>query len=67
MKVFPQNSKVILIGVTGLSRIREKIEDLAEGVVELLRGQTADFDEEVGQMLARGRALPDRSKQSRKS
>ena len=50
-----------------MSRIRGKIEDLAEGVVELRRGQTADFDEEVGQMLARGRALPDRSKQSRKS
>jgi len=37
-----------------LRRIRGKIEDLAEGVVELRRGQTADFDEEVGQMLARG-------------
>jgi len=55
------------IGFTGLSRIRGKIEDLAEGVVELRRGQTADFDKVVGQMLARGRALPDRSKQSRKS
>jgi len=38
-----------------LSRIRGKIEDLAEGVVELRRGQTADFDEGVGQMLAIGR------------
>ena len=50
-----------------MCRIRGKIEDLAEGVVELRRGQTADFDEEVGQMLARGRALPDWSKQSRES
>ena len=50
-----------------MSRIRGKTEDLAEGVAKLRRGQTAGFDEEVGQMLARGRALPDRSKQSRKS
>ena len=57
----------MLIGVTGLSRIRGKTEDLAEGVAKLRRGQTAGFDEEVGQMLAGGRALPDRSKQSRKS
>ena len=50
-----------------MSRIRGKTEDLAEGVAKLRRGQTAGFDEEVGQMLAGGRALPDRSKQSRKS
>jgi len=36
----------LLLGVTGLSRIRGKIEDLAEGVVELRRGQTADFMEQ---------------------
>jgi len=53
------------LGVTGLSRIRHelaraqpehrepgKTEDLAEGVAELRQGQTAGFDEEVGQMLA---------------
>jgi len=59
--------EVLTLGVTGLSRIRGKTEDLAEGVAKLRRGQTTGFDKEGGQMLAGGRALPDRSKQSRKS
>ena len=33
-----------------MSQVRGKTEDLTEGAVELRRGQTGGFNEEIGQM-----------------
>ena len=42
-------------GLPRLSQVRGKTEDSAEGVVDLRRGRTGGFDEEIGQTARRSR------------
>ncbi|MDD5341948.1 MAG: hypothetical protein PHI73_01275 [Patescibacteria group bacterium] len=41
--------KIIILGLTRLSQVRGKIEDYGRDVAKLRRGQTGDFDKEIGQ------------------